>query len=128
MERTLATTPGPRLARDLPLVRNRRAYGPSESGQHIVVHRFHRSGHKCATRLYEQRQHCGLLQQMLDFDRDIVGDGGKLTGKHPEDTFRMADPIEEVRVAEGDVPRAGSNLGAHVCDTTSGATTRKRPS
>ena len=55
-----------------------------------------------------------MLQQMLDLDRHVVGDAGKLTRQACDDALGVADAVEEVGIAEGDVPRAGGNLRAHV--------------
>ena len=44
---------------------------PAERG---VVHRFHRAGHEQASGVAQRPQQIAVLQQMLHFDGDVVGD------------------------------------------------------
>ena len=57
-----------------------------------------------------------MAQQVLDLDRDVVGEVGMLAVERLDDWQRVADAVEEVRVAEGDVPRPGANLAADVLE------------
>src|SRR5262245_36803307 len=55
-----------------------------------------------------------MLEQVFDFNRDVVGNARKLLGKGMGDPLGMTNAIEEIRVAESNVPRAGCDLRAHV--------------
>ena len=55
-----------------------------------------------------------MLQQMLDFDRRVVGDGGKFGVQRLHNRHRVGGTVEEIRVAEGDVLRARGDLLANV--------------
>ena len=51
---------------------------------------------------------------MFDLDGDVVGEVRKLAMNSIHDVESMANPIEEIRVPEGDVLRASIHLGADV--------------
>ena len=44
-----------------------------------------------------------MLQQVLDLDRDVVGQRRERRVELLEEAQRVADAVEEVRIAEGDV-------------------------
>ncbi len=54
------------------------------------------------------------MQKMLDLDGDIVGDFRKLAMQGLDDANCVRGPVEEVRIAERDVPGAGRDLLADV--------------
>src|SRR4029078_3938948 len=62
----------------------------------------------------QPRQQGGLLLQMLDLDGRVVADAGKLPRERVDDGQRVRGAVEEVRIAEGDVLRAGGYLRANV--------------
>src|SRR5215472_2767097 len=44
-----------------------------------------------------------VFQQMLNLGRHVVTDAGKLPMKFPEQLHRVTNPIEKIRIAEGDM-------------------------
>ena len=72
--------------------------------QHHVIERLHRTGDEEAAGLAQPRQQVGVRNQVLHLDRDVVGQ----TGEPPRDPLDhphgMPHPVEEIRVAESDVP------------------------
>ena len=55
-----------------------------------------------------------MLQQMLDLDRDIVGQAWVLVVQTAHDPGRVLGAVEKVRVAERDVLGARCDLPANV--------------
>src|ERR1700720_1477529 len=55
-----------------------------------------------------------MRQQMLHLDGHVVGQIGKLLMHSPDDTERMRRAVKEVRIPEGDMPRARRGLLANV--------------
>ena len=82
--------------------------------EHLVVERLDRGGHERAAGVAQARQRRGLLPQVLDLDRDVVGDAGKLARQRVDDRQRVSRAVEEVGIAEGDVLRARRHLRADV--------------
>src|SRR5882762_822796 len=55
-----------------------------------------------------------MLPQVFDLDRYVVAELGKLLMHRLDNRERVRWPIEEIRIAERDVPRARSNLLADI--------------
>ena len=55
-----------------------------------------------------------MLQQVLDLGREVERELRPLRVQPPGDLQRMAGPVQEIGIAEGDVSRAGRDLGADV--------------
>ena len=51
--------------------------------EHRVVQRFHRAGDEQASGRLQHRQQVAMLQQMLDLDRDVVGQRPAIRGAAP---------------------------------------------
>src|SRR5262245_33717837 len=84
--------------------------------EYRVVDRFDRAGDKQTPGPREQRQHRGVLQQMLDLDRLFVGDSLKLFAHAFDDPLSVGWTVQEIRIAERDVLRPGINLSADVLE------------
>src|SRR5882762_3820286 len=56
-----------------------------------------------------------MLPQVFDLDRHVVAEFGKLSMHRLDNRKRMRWPIEEIRIAERDVPCARSNLLLDIC-------------
>src|SRR6266403_3239561 len=56
-----------------------------------------------------------MLPQVFDLDRYVVAELGKLSMHRLDNRKRVRWPIEEIRIAERDVPRARSNLLLDIC-------------
>ena len=56
----------------------------------------------------------GMVEQVLDLDRDVIGEPGKFPVQRLHQPHGMADAVEEIRIAEGDVAGPRGNLPAHV--------------
>ena len=57
-----------------------------------------------------------MAQEVLDLDRDVVGEPRMRAVERAHDAERVPDAVEEVGVAEGDVLRAGRDLLADVVE------------
>ena len=85
-----------------------------EPREHAVVDGFDRGRDERAAGVAQARQHAGVLEQVLDLDRHVVGHAAELAGEPFDDRQRVSDAVEEVRIAERHVPRAGGHLRPHV--------------
>jgi len=56
-----------------------------------------------------------MLPQVFDLDRHVVAEFGKLSMHRLDNRKRVRWPIEEIRIAERDVPCARSNLLLDIC-------------
>ena len=81
-----------------------------QPGEHVVVNRLDRAGDERAARGLELRQCRGVIDQVLDLDRHVVGQPRMLARQRANDAQRMRDAVEEIRVSERDVPGAGADL------------------
>ncbi len=82
--------------------------------EHLVVNRLDRARHERAASLAEHGEQVGVREEMFDLDRDVVRDLGKLRMERAHDREGMPDPVEEVGIAEGNVPCSGRDLPPHV--------------
>src|SRR5258705_6881837 len=57
-----------------------------------------------------------MLQEMLDLDRDVVGEARELIAEMLNDPPGVRRAVEKIRIAEADVLRACLNLRADVVD------------
>ena len=57
-----------------------------------------------------------MFEQVLDLDGDIVGQSREFAVECADDVEGVARTVEEIRVAEGDVLRAGGDLTANVLE------------
>jgi hypothetical protein len=64
----------------------------------------------------QQRQHVGVLEQVLDLNRHIVADAGMLRGQPFDDAPGVRGTVEEVGIAKRDVLRAGRDLRPHIVE------------
>jgi hypothetical protein len=55
-----------------------------------------------------------MLDQVFDLNRDVVGNVAELFGKPLDDSLRVTNAVEEIRITKSNVPRAGRDLRAHV--------------
>ena len=55
-----------------------------------------------------------MLQQVLNLDRDVVREAGKLVRQRLDHPERMPNAVEKVRVAKRDVLGAGRHLRADI--------------
>ena len=85
-----------------------------EERQNVIVDGFDGGRDKRTARIAQLRQTVRVLEQMLDLDRHVVRDARELLRKPRDDCRRVSDAVEEVRIAERDVPGAGSDLAADV--------------
>ena len=87
--------------------------------QDVILHRFHCRDDEQAARARERRQVRAVLQQVLDLDRGVEGQRRELGVQRLDQAQRVAQAIEEVGVAEGDVLGSGSYLPASRAPTAS---------
>ena len=85
-----------------------------EAREHAIVDGFDRGRDEGAAGVAQARQHAGVLDQVLDLDRHVVGHAGEFAGEPFDDRERVPDAVEEVGIAEGHVPGAGGDLRPHV--------------
>ena len=55
-----------------------------------------------------------MLEQVLDLDGHVVGDGRKFSMKYLHEVHRMTNAIKKIRVAEGNVLRPCNHLAPNV--------------
>ena len=84
--------------------------------QHRVVDRFHGARDEETPRAGEQWKHRRVPQEVLDLDRDVVGDTRKSRREPFDDAPRVRRPVEEIGIAEGDVLGARGDLLADVLE------------
>ena len=85
-----------------------------EQPKNVVVDRLDGGGHEQAAGRGQGGQVTGVLEQMLDLDGRVVGDVGKRAMKRRDEPEGVADAVEEIRIAKGDVPRARGHLAADI--------------
>ena len=87
-----------------------------EALEDAVVHRLHRARHQQAAGRRELGQYSGVANQVLDLDRDVVAQLRMLRVQRAHQRQRVTGSVQEVRVAERDVARAGAHLAADVLE------------
>src|SRR5260370_23926991 len=75
----------------------------SQARQNGIVDGFDGAGHKQTASIAQLAQMCGLPQQVLDLDRDVITELGEFSVHSFDDGKCVARPVEEIRVAEGKV-------------------------
>src|SRR5262245_60333567 len=80
----------------------------------LVVHGLHGARYERAAGFNEHWQRVLVLQQVLDLDRHVEGDVREFAPEAGKHRGGVADAVEEIRVAERDMPRARGNLRAYV--------------
>jgi hypothetical protein len=79
-----------------------------------VVDRFNGSGDKKASGIAQGGEMFGMMEQMLDFYRDIVAHVGKFAMQLADNGERVRAAVEKVGIAKGDVLGSRANLPADV--------------
>src|SRR4029077_9673255 len=72
------------------------------------------TGDKKTAGIEKPRQRFGMLQQVLDLDRNVVRELRKFPMHGLDDSERVRRPIKEIRIAERDVLGAGIYLLADI--------------
>ena len=91
-----------------------------EQGEDPVVHRFGRRGDEQAAGVGKGPQVAGMQQNVFDLDGHVVGQVREFRMQRPNQTHGVAGPVEEIRVAEGDMARPRRHLVADVCQDHAG--------
>jgi hypothetical protein len=81
-----------------------------EMRQHPIVDRLHRGGHEQAAGVLQHRQQIGVRSEVLDLDGDVVGETGELARQRGHQLARVTRAVEEIWIAERDVPRPVGDL------------------
>ena len=68
--------------------------------QHLVIDRFHRAGDEGTAGFDDTAEQVAMRQQMLHFDRDVVGDTGMGRVKPLHDPQGMRGTVEEIGISE----------------------------
>ena len=85
-----------------------------EAGEDGVVEALHRGGHEQAPGVCQGLHRLRAFQEVGDLHGDVVGELGEAGVECADQRQGVARAVEEVRVAEGQVLRAGGNLLRHV--------------
>ena len=85
-----------------------------EKLQNAVIERLDGAHHECTPGIPQGRQKFGLLEQVLDLDRSVVGQLRKFAMQSLYQFDGMRWPIKEVGIAERNVLGSGLNLLANV--------------
>ena len=82
----------------------------AKAREDLVVDRLHRRGNEEAPRVAERREIRPPAEQVLDLDGGVEGEEGMLRVHRLHDPQGMGRTVEEVRITERDVLRAGRDL------------------
>ena len=85
-----------------------------EKLQNVVIKRLDGADHECAPGIPQGRQKLGLLEQVFNLDRSVVGQLRKFAMKCLYQFDGVCRPIKEVRVAKRNVLRSRLDLLANV--------------
>src|SRR5258708_22654441 len=81
-----------------------------ELGQDFIVQRLDGAGHKQTLGIAQLAEVPLVPAQMFDFDGDVVRELREFVVQGLDNRHRMADAVEKIWIAEGDVLRARNNL------------------
>src|SRR5258708_2607137 len=96
-----------------------------EEFQNGIVDGLHRADDKEASGIAKRSEMLLIFAQVLDFDGYVVSEVRKFTMEFSNEFHGMADSVEKVRIAEGDVLRASSRLAANVFENNVAADNSK---
>src|SRR5713101_10124514 len=85
-----------------------------EERQHLVIHGFRGAGDEQAAGVTKPREMFSMFAEVLDFDGDVIGKVRMLAMKAFYNGQRVADAVEKIGIAEGDVFGASHHLPANV--------------
>src|SRR6266403_3871663 len=85
-----------------------------EKFQNCIINGLHGADDKEASGIAKHREMLLVFAQVLDLDRYVVGELRKFPVEFLNEFHGVANAVEEVRIAERNVLRAGSRLAAHV--------------
>ena len=85
-----------------------------EARQNRIVYRLDGADDEETPRVAQLGEQITVAKQMLDLDRDVEGDRWMRGMQRPHDTSRVSGTVQEIRIAESDVPCAGADLGGDI--------------
>ena len=85
-----------------------------EKLQNAVIERFDGTHHECTPGIPQGRQKFGLLKQVFDLDRSVVGQLRKFAMQSLDQLDGVRRPVKEVGIAERNVLRSRLDLLANV--------------
>ena len=85
-----------------------------EKLQNAVIERLHGADDECTPGIPQGRQKLGLLKQVLDLDRSVVGQLRKFAMQRLYEFDGVRRSVKEVRIAEGNMLRSRLDLLANV--------------
>src|SRR5882724_6242269 len=96
-----------------------------EEFQNGIVDRLNRARDEEAACIAKRGEMLLVFAQVLDFDRYVVGELREFSVEFLNEFHGMADAVEEVRITERDMLRAGSRLAANVFENNIAADNSK---
>src|SRR5713101_110543 len=85
-----------------------------EERQHLIIHGLHGAGDEQAAGVTKPREMFSMFAEVLDFDSDVISNVRVLVMKAFYNRQGVADAVEKIGIAEGDVFGASHDLPANV--------------